>query len=666
LFVIQPIIGKVVTAKYGGGAQIWCLSLLFFQFILFFGYSFSTILCRQKSIVQLICFVVIAVISFFFSEIPWGNEWLPSSYETPTADLFIYYTIFLGVPCLLLSSVSTMLQKWYHSSGHGDPYYLYSISNSGSLLCLVAYPFLIEPFLSIPDSLSLWSMVFKFNGLLLIGCAFMAYSFKNERDEKDKSLNIESMTRVDFSWWIGCSAIGTMLLVSITQHVTADMAPIPLLWIVPLVIYLLSFILNFRTKSSYTEQKRPYYIFASQIIILYLFYNFSIGPFSIILYLFLLLLLTIVVHGELYIRKPHPEQLPIFYLMISFGGMLGSFIVNIIYPLIFNFNIDYKITFGIFIIFSFLVLSVEKTKIFSKSRIDNLYRLFCVLLCIGSFVSPLGKREIVHRSRNFYGSVLVEKQNLKDYGEYLTLIHGNTVHGAQFKNKMKVLEATTYYHRNSPISLVFKKLQKNKNLRIGAIGMGVGTISSYLRKSDHLKFYELDPKIVDIAKSHFSFLSNAKGSVDIKVGDGRVVLEREVNQKFDMLFVDAFNSDVVPVHLLTEEAFKVYGKHLKRKGLLVFHVSSRYLSLQSITSKMASFVGLNSIHLKTSAKEKYQTPTYYSLLSKEDNLIQEVRGLMEIDQFKNVIEIDVSDHRKLKPWTDSYSNIFSILLPIFK
>lgn len=660
LFVIQPIIGKIVTAKYGGGAQVWCLSLFFFQFILFSGYFFSYFLCRQKIKTQIIIYSFLIVLLFGFAEIPWGNEWAPKNFDSPIEDLLLSYIYFLGIPCFILGTVSTLLQKWYHQLDWGEPYYLYSVSNIGSMLCLLAYPFLIEPFLNIQNSLIYWRYLLIADGLLLFICCLVFYKLANHRPITEKKVSKISYSQ--YLEWVVYSALGTMLLVSVTQHMTSDIAPIPLLWLVPLLLYLLTFVLNFSRFPFYNEKTRVFYIVCAQVLSFFIIFDTDKTFDDLAFYLFALFFACMVIHGQLYLSRPNGYFLPSFYLLISFGGMLGSLIVNFLFPNIFDINIDSTISLCLFIFICFFIINKYKIKIFHLSSMDRNYRFLSVVLCTGLILNLFFFRDSILDKRNFYGPISLERYTLNE-NKALRLLNGVIIHGFQFESADKKTIPTSYYNYNSPFALAMDLLRSNpdeRSIHLGGIGLGIGTIATYLGEKDKVSFYEIDPKVITIAKDHFSYLKDSKAKVDIHTGDGRLILDRQENQVFDLLLVDAFNSDAVPTHLLTSEAFEIYFRHLEDEGLLLFHLSNRFLELSKVCEVNAKKLGVESVTLLSKSLNAYQTDALYCLLIRSDLQKTKLMTLLNQERFKN-IRVVKNDLSGVHGWSDSFSNIYSIL-----
>ncbi len=660
LFVIQPIIGKIVTAKFGGGAQVWCLILFFFQFILFIGYSFSYFLTKQKVNVQIFIYAVIICLLFYFSNIPSGNEWAPKSFENPILDLLMLFVYYLGVPCFVLGTVSTLMQKWYYHLQWGEPYYLYSISNIGSMLCLLAYPFIIEPFFSIQDSLKYWSFLLVLDGALLLVCCFVF--FKQSKLQIDIVKNNSKLKKSQCFEWVVFSALGTMLLVSVTQFMTSDIAPIPLLWIAPLLIYLLSFVLNFNSSPLYNKSTRSFYIVFGQILVFMIVFNKVSSIEDLAFYFFALFFSCMVIHGELYSRRPDAYFLPTFYLLISFGGMLGSLFVNFLFPAVFNINIDSTLILSLFIVLCFYILKKNKVRIFFLESMDKSYRFLSISLCLGLILNLFFARASIFDKRNFYGSISLER-DVRNDSSVLRLVNGIIVHGFQLESDDKRRVPTSYYNLNSPFSAAIDTIRlanSDQSLNLGVVGLGVGTVATYLNENDTGTFYEIDPKITQIAKEHFSFLKDSLGKFEIYTGDGRLLLDRQDAQSFDLLLIDAFNSDAIPTHLLTVEAFKVYLKHLKNDGLLVFHVSNRFLKLSKICELNAKSLALKSLTLHSKAINSFQTDTLYCLISRSDEKLETLRSLIGLNQYKNIKMID-NETSGISAWSDSFSNIYSIL-----
>ena len=658
LFLIQPVVGKIVTAQFGGGAQIWSVSLFFFQLILFLGYLFSFIILKLDEKKQIIIFLGIVIIGYFFSQVPSYQIWAPVNFDHPVLTLLKKYFLYLSIPCFILGCVSTLLQKWFFRLNWGEPYFLYSISNWGSLACLILYPFLIEPYLTINSTLNLWTALFLICLSLLIICSTIFYK-KLSPIKQDVSVLKPSLKQM--ITWLSMSSLGTMFLVATTHHLTSDIAPIPFLWLLPLLIYLMSFSLNFKNNALYNKHNKLFFILLAQVMCYLTLESTDVDLQSICYNILLFFLGVNIVHGELFEQRGNPENLQYFYLMIAFGGMLGTLFINFIVPLFLSINNDIYIVLTLFLFFTLYIFRTQNLRLFFEKRFDHLYKVTIIIFVLGINFTLL-KNDYIYHERNYYGSVSIEEVSTSNGRKFHKMVNGRILHGYQFLDINDRNTPTSYYHINSPLSLTFDALRTQKeSLKVGLIGLGVGTAASYLKPGDEAIFYEIDPKIIRIAQEKFNYLKDAQGSHVIRQGDARVLLNREESNKFDLLLVDAFNGDAVPTHLLTLEAFSIYRKHLSKDGILLFHVSNKYLTLDKIITVNANALNLEALTLKSSAENSFQRRSIYTaVLPKDPNIQGVIFQFLERDKFKGLF-IRENNVEGLEPWKDQYSNLLSVL-----
>ncbi len=658
LFLIQPVVGKIVTAQFGGGAQIWSLSLFFFQLILFLGYLFSFIILKLDEKKQIILFLGLVIIGFFFSQVPSYEIWAPANFESPVSTLLKKYFLYLSIPCFILGCVSTLLQKWFYKLNWGEPYFLYSISNWGSLTCLILYPFLIEPYLSINSTLKLWTVLFFICLCLLIVSSIIFYK-KLSPTKQEFSFKKPSFKQM--ATWLSISSLGTMLLVSTTHHLTRDIAPIPFLWLLPLLIYLMSFSLNFKSHALYNKNNKSLFIVLAHVMCILTLASTEVNLQSICSNILLFFLGVNIIHGELFEQRGSAENLQYFYLMIAFGGMLGTLLINFIVPLFLSVNNDIYIVLTLFLLFTLHVFKTQSLRLFFEQKLDRLYKFTIIIFIIAINITLFNNKYIYHE-RNHYGSVSIEQVTTNDGKKFHKMVNGRILHGYQPLDVADRNVPTSYYHINSPLSLAFDALRTQKeNLKVGLIGLGVGTAAAYLNPGDAAIFYEIDPKIIRIANEKFNYLKDAQGSHTIEQGDARVLLSREDNNKFDLILVDAFNGDAVPTHLLTLEALNIYMKHLSKNGILLFHVSNKYLTLDKIISVGAKELDVEALTLKSNASNAFQESSIYTAILPNDiNIRNSIYQLLESDKFSSIV---VKDNivGELLPWKDQYSNLLSVL-----
>lgn len=692
LFQIQPIISKYILPWFGGTSFVWITSLLFFQLLLLAGYLYSFILSRLSLRIQfiahsLLVFCCIIIVALLFSQwstpiTPGVESKIPDIYS-PVIQVLALLGISVGLPYFLLSTTSTLLQHWFSKLPHNkSPYPLYALSNVGSLLAICAYPFFIEPFFTIQYQGNIWSGFFVLLCVLLIICilltgVLLTATFRN----KSKSTSRSSLQKqkkipeinVQYHWkhivlWIYYPAVSSILLTAVTHQLTQGIAPIPFIWLIPLGLYLLSFILCFSEKNYYHRNFFAYIFLLSGITTIFILLSaFMIGIIpELILYTIMLLSAFMICHGELFHSRPHASQLNIYYLIISAGSVIGSIIVAIIAPLFFV-GLYWEFLLGLYLttIIAVLIITVDTTSVLSKklqsvfsSDTEKKYIFVTLVSIIFLFFSWYTFTTQYTNSigvwRNFYGILRVLENDKK---QLRCLTNGKINHGCQPTQQSERMKPTMYFGENS-VGLVFKSIRTHTStpLKIGGIGLGVGTIASYGQKDDTLIFYELNPLDVSIAKQYFTYLSDTKASVQIRIGDGRSLLEKELkennNQQFDIFIMDAFNDDAIPVHLLTKEAFALYKEHVKKDGIIAVHISNSYLDLRPVITKSAEYHALHVQFIDSPPTNPTESRSRWALLAQNKQLLHTAE-IKKVQWEKSNKDIAI--------WTDDFSNLFQII-----
>jgi hypothetical protein len=658
LFLVQPLIAKLILPWFGGSAVVWNTCMLFFQILLLAGYAYAHWTIKRlspKAQFQLHS-ALLALAAVLTPALP--PEWLkPSGESAPILPILAVLAVTIGLPYFLLSSTSPLLQAWY-SRVHdaAPPYRLFALSNLASLIALLAYPIVIEPNLPAGYQAYAWHFAFAAFGIF---CAYTAWrasqalpSTKREEDAVEEPP--QAPTAKDYFTWIILASLPSMLFLAFTSHLVQNVASIPFLWVVPLSMYLLSFILVFDSDRIY----RPMvFRIATPIVLGALLFGIYKTDSDTRLHYQLaaaaaaLLVFCTFCHGELAKRKPHPRYLTNFFLMMSVGGALGGFLISIAAPLLLP---------GYFELYIALVL-------FGFAALMMLYRnhwltdILWTAAAVGSVV--LAVMEIRSTSegshvmvRNFYGSLRVQdsKEGTDKETWIRTLIHGTINHGLQFLSDERYLLPTTYYGPNSGVGLAIANTWK-MNHRVGLIGLGTGTLSSYARKGDYYRIYEINPLVLDVARSEFRYLKGCRGTCDIVLGDARISLERDPVQNFDVLAVDAFSGDSIPVHLLTKEAFQLYFRHLKGPdGVLAVHISNKHLRLGPVVERIATSLGLKTLEVDDEGIDDAQIfSSDWVIVYRPGSRIEGVPLVMSAGQA-------VAARPELRVWTDDYSNLFQI------
>ncbi len=686
-FMFQPVTGKILTPQYGGAADIWTSCLVFFQFVLFSGYLLALFLNKLKPKVNAIIYLILFIGALILFKLPTEfGSWLIGEGSYPLISLFASLFKYAFLPVLVLSTISISMQNWYTKQTGESPYILYSISNIGSFLALFLYPLVYEPIMGLKSTVNLWHGAFAFLVVLIIAASIIYYT--KSADDKEETASTAAIPLKSFAYWIALSAAGTILLTSYTTFVTVRVLPIPMLWSLFLGVYLLSFVLCFGSEKFY--KKNLIIALIPVIALINVFSNnmigkINLGPLALVsITAILFFLFLMICNGEIYKTRPEPSRLSEFYLSIAFGGVLGGIFVNIIAPAIFNSYIEFTLINAIMYIFAlylFMKDMIAKRPI-SKKAWAKIIVLSIVAIIAAGYYCFIGfykdKNVVIKYKRNFYGVVYTAMYKDK---KIKTIANGVTTHGAQVydpKTDTYTQMPLTYYSDTSAFAYAYEGMKnfhgkKNKPLNIGAIGLGAGTAASYTKPNDRITFYEIDPKMYDLAKNDFTYLKDAKGSVDVLLGDARIVLDKQDGQKYDILLVDAFSSDSIPVHLITKEAFDIYKKHMKNDGIILFHISNNYLSLEKVLKKIADNEGLKSVYFASnylagenaSGADKYIYTTQYFLVFMPDNKLYDKfmgykYGTKSKRRLLTVIGGGVKDDEFLKPFTDDYSSLFRV------
>jgi len=689
LFQVQPLIAKIILPWFGGSAAVWTAAMLFFQVCLLAGYAYAHVLIgklnakRQIQVHGALLLVSLALLPILPSA-----SWKPTAAGDPTLRILVLLTATIGLPYFLLSSTSPLLQAWYvRKTGSQVPYKLFALSNFGSMLGLISFPFLVEPNMTSRQQAWGWSGFFA---LFVILCGTVAIVSRggaqadNLTPEAEAALSDKS-PRPSFgelALWVSLAACASVLLVSITNHLSQNVAPIPLLWVLPLALYLLSFILCFESDKIYQR-----WLFVPLLAIFFGLYIPSGGvPAEITLFgikvplagmayqifadagnthiriiipLFLLGLFTacMVCHGELARRKPSPRYLTLFYLMVSLGGALGGVIVAIVAPHVFKGF--WELPLGM-IACALLTLTAMWDVPIPRFGPMPLRLALCVglgalagYLVRHEFEKEKGYRLIV---RNFYGVLQVSDDDPEtDTYALRNLTHGTINHGSQLLKPELRYVTTSYYGENSGVGRAIRAAQALGPVRIGSIGLGAGVLSNYGRAGDYIRIYEINPLVPGIATTQFSFYPHSPADKAILMGDARLTLERQEPQNYDVLSVDAFSSDAIPIHLLTREALQLYFRHLKPDGVLALHISNRYLDLGPVC-------GAGAQYFKKEARTVSDDGEGGSYLNSSTwVLVTSHPQWFDAPAFAGADMAPTTVKPGFRPWTDDYSNIVQIL-----
>ncbi len=593
LFAVEPLIAKMILPWFGGSAAVWIACLLFFQAALLAGYLYAHIVATKLSpLWQMRVHGALLVASLLFLPIVPSAYWKPVGGENPLPLILGLLTATIGLPFVLLSATTPLVQAWLardgNAAGGHNIYRLYALSNLGSMLALLSYPVLLEPLIATHAQAWGWSAFYL--GFVAL-CFSLAWRTRNAA-----SLAIDTIDGLDVApstadrvLWLLLPAATSALLLATTDHILRNIAAIPLFWIVPLALYLLSFIIAFESPRWYV---RPLWAVVFALFAVPMVYGLS-GLFLVEHFLAMaafysggLFVCCMVCHGELAVLKPSTRHLTAFYLSISAGGALGGLAVAAVAPAIFNADIDLLLVLPATVALGIIAMWRHWPK-----KTDALWRwialafAFAILVIDARAVTRDRLQDLSTArllTRNFYGALQV-----MDWGAIRVLQNGNVIHGREFRAASRAHEAVSYYAPESGLGRAIALLDARGAVKAGAIGLGAGTVAAYAREGDNYRFYELNPAVERIATQQFQYLPLCGKACDVTLGDARLSLENEASQHFDLLVLDAFTGDSIPVHLLTREAFTLYWQHLKPDGILAVHVSNKYIDLAPVVAAAA-------------------------------------------------------------------------------
>jgi len=737
LFLVQPIVAKQILPWFGGSAGVWTICLVFFQVVLVLGYTYAHLLTRRAvGSRQFAVHILLLLASCSMLPIIAASSWRQDHDTEPAWQILGLLAGTVGLPYFLLSSTAPLLQRWLSGAASAAPldrsiYRLFALSNLGSLFGLLCYPFAIEPFAPVHVQAWAWSLAYA----LFVACSII-YAWRRSRHPDFQHRGRAGEAGAEpapsggmYAYWIGCSALGSALLVSGTNQITQNVAAIPLLWIVPLSVYLLSFAISFEGRGGRGWYERRFWVTPAMLAAGAMAWALFADEGNLSVYLAVplftvgILLGCIVCHGELARSKPNPEYLTHFYLSLASGGALGGLLVGLVAPKVFNGYWEMPLSILLLASLGVYCCSEEARRNPHKTWTANigvaLLSTAVILLLLGGLPSALDpytlawakivqgdarwgcaallilsavllqkyrlRRAIAltaltctlvfdwsyyHRlsastefaARNFYGTLRVVESPY-GAGRLRRLMHGSILHGSQVMQPPQRRMPTTYFGESSGIGRTFLSMRTNDgSLRIGSIGLGAGTLAVYARPGDLFRVYELNPEVLNIAENQFDYLRDCKGRVEPVLGDARLSLEREIaagafdrpERRFDVLSLDAFSGDSIPVHLLTREAFALYTRVIKPDGVIAFHLSNRYLDLPPIVERIARDAGFQAVLIA-------DRPPALSLRYASDWVLLTRNAAFLRNPAIAAYSNSIVPRAGLPEWTDQFTNLVRIL-----
>lgn len=712
LFAVQPMFARTILPVLGGSPAVWSVAMCFFQVALLAGYAYAHLLnSALRTPRAVIVHLGVLFAAMFFLPLGIATGWT----QPPNAGLHLWtfglLTVSIGLPFFALAGNAPLLQAWFARTGHkhaADPYFLYGASNLGSLLALLSYPFLIEPAMTLAEQSEIWSLGYK---VLTLGVGLCGLSMLLSRSSHNGPADVapDAQSRSFSPWrerltWAGLAFVPSGLLVAVTSHITTDVAATPFLWVVPLALFLLTFVITFQ-RNPILPHKWMLAIQPTAVALLIISMQLPLTQHLLVfigIHLGAFFVSAMVCHGELVRRRPCAQELTGFYLWMSAGGAAGGLFAGLIAPNIFSTVLEYPIMVvlalfarpGFFstkpsnwireggiaisllallaipeivstfrwadhapIVYVGLIVAMSSAVILSRLQPLRLAMLVAVVLIAGDlFVLQSQKNE---NHRGFFG---VHKISETDDGKFRVLSHGTTIHGAQRLevDHAEPPEPLTYYHRTGPFADVLTATRSVSSVNaIGVIGLGAGTLACYRQSGETWTFFEIDPLVVRIASDpqKFRFLSHCAPASQIVLGDARITITKEEDRYFDILIVDAFSSDAIPVHLLTREALEAYLSKLSETGVLALHISNRHMDLGPVIAAAARELGLIALTRHSEKtdemKEAYKSGATLAVLARN---AADVRALRGYDGWKPL------EDRGWRVWTDDYSNVLAAIL----
>jgi hypothetical protein len=654
LFLVQPIIAKQILPWFGGSAAVWATCMVFFQMALLAGYAYADFTTRHLTPRrQVMLHLALLGVSLLVLPITPDVSWKPAGEDNPSWRILGLLTLTIGLPYFILSTTSPLLQAWFaRRFHHAIPYRLFALSNLASLLALLAYPFLVEPWVTTRVQSVAWSV---FYGLFVCLCGYAAISSaRSAADDTAPAAAADARAEAPPSGgsqfiWMTLAATATFLLLAVTTHITQNVASLPFLWILPLSLYLATFILCFDHPRWY--RRGLFLALVAVLLPLMAWYSDSLNLKLVIpMYLLGLFACCMFCHGELAQLKPAPRHLTRYYLMISVGGAVGGLLVGFGAPYLLNGYFE-------------LAIGLTGCALLLLYRTFRLawWALIGAAAVVGATAWGAGKA-VQHQfadsrlmMRNFYSVIKVRE--FAEPTTFRSLVHGGIMHGGQLMDPQHRLRPSSYFGFNSGYGRLFASLPETPR-KVGIIGLGAGSVIAYGRKGDVFRFYEINPQVVDVARREFTFMNESPATIEVVLGDGRLSLEREPDQQFDVLAMDAFSGDSIPMHLLTREAMQIYLRHLKPGGVIIFQATNRFINIAPIVASLAHEFGLAAV-LVSDSPENEEGPEYWTS-STDQVIVTANRAVLQAEKIRSAAT-EIPIPHGFRVWTDDFNNLLRVL-----
>ena len=658
LFLVQPIIAKQILPWFGGSAAVWATCMVFFQMVLLVGYAYADFTTRCLAPRrQVVLHVALLALSLLVLPIMPDVAWKPHGEENPSWRIIGLLAVTIGLPYFILSTTSPLLQAWFaRRFQHAIPYRLFALSNLASLLALLAYPVMVEPWISTVSQSIAWSV---FYALFVVLCGYAAIA--SARGEtaaaatgaataEEAAAATEpppgGMRQVT---WLTLAAMASFLLLAFTNHICQNVASLPFLWIMPLSLYLATFILCFDHPRWYS--RNLFLLLAAILLPAMAWYSDSLNLKLVIpMYLAGLFVCCMFCHGELVLLKPAPRYLTRYYLMISLGGAVGGLLVGLVAPYVLTGYFELAIG----LIACALLLLYRTFRMAWWTMLVSAAVVGATAWGAGKAVETQVANSRV-MMRNFY-SVLKTRETAEPV-PFRSLVHGGIMHGGQLMDPEYRFRPSSYFGTTSGYGRMFASLPDTPR-NVGVIGLGAGSIIAYARKGDTFRFYEINPQVVDLAQREFTFITDSPARIEVVLGDGRLSLEREASQQFDVLAMDAFSGDSIPMHLLTRQAMEIYLRHLKPGGVLAFQATNRFINIAPIVASLAAEYGLSAVLISDLPASEDGPDSWTS--STDQVLVTANRKLLEAEPIRSVAK-EIPVPAGFRVWTDDFNNLLRVL-----
>ena len=677
LFQVQPVIAKFILPWYGGSPAVWTTCLLFFQVALLAGYTYAHLLAQNVSIRrQPLIHLGLLFVSFVLLPIAPSSESVSPGEQQPTYEILILLATTVGIPFIIISASAPLLQHWFANAHPGrSPFRLYALSNAGSLLALLSYPVLIEPMLDLDAQTGAWSIGYVVFAILCAICALplLRGSVAPAHESADVPEPNGVVSGTDKLLWVLLAACGSTVLLATTNQMCQDVAVVPFLWVLPLSLYLITFIICFENDRWYQRAIWiPFLLLSVGALVFLLHQDYAGGEmplvYQIAIYSLAMFGCCMVCHGELVRRRSSIGNLTTFYLYVALGGALGGLFVNLVAPLIFDGFWELHVSLVLTGVLAGSCIYFDRSGIVSNRQRRSfavVWTPIVVVLAV-SLLQHIQRQHVdsVLNTRSFYGVLHVYEYDRGEPKHNRSFYHGRIQHGSQYLGPNMEFRPSIYYAENSGVALAFTQHPKrtwvpgqSKPLKIGVLGLGAGAVSVHATDIDSIRFYELNPQVEDIAREYFTYLDHGARQ-DVVLGDARLSLERELHetgpQGYDIMIIDAFSGDSVPMHLLTAEAFDLYVKHLAPGGVLALNITNFHLDLSDVVRQQADRLEMPALFYVMDETRFYEYTNNWVLMTKNEGFLGRRR-----------VRLGQSEWPRENPrpifWTDKFSNLFEVI-----